>query len=71
MQVRENTEQTEIDGTNGKKEDEVSEKLIYEEESYVIRGACMEVYKVMGNGFLIVNFGRYPLIEWIRLPNIK
>jgi hypothetical protein len=26
--------------------------LIYEEESYLIRGACFEVYKVMGNGFL-------------------
>ncbi len=26
--------------------------LIFEEESYLIRGACMEVYKVMGNGFL-------------------
>jgi GxxExxY protein len=30
----------------------MSEKLIYEPESYTIRGACMEVYKVMGNGFL-------------------
>jgi len=126
------------------------EKLIYDVESYEIRGACMEVYKVMGNGFLeavyqecleiefakrgvpfesqkpltliyngtrlkqtykpdficygkiiveikavskdspehraqvtnylkatgfqlglIVNFGHYPLIEWIRISNIK
>lgn len=30
----------------------MSERLIYEEESYSIKGACMEVYKTMGNGFL-------------------
>jgi GxxExxY protein len=30
----------------------MSEKLIYEEESYAIKGACMEVYKTLGNGFL-------------------
>ncbi|MBS1791279.1 MAG: GxxExxY protein [Acidobacteria bacterium] len=30
----------------------MGEKLIYEEESYAIKGACMEVYKTMGNGFL-------------------
>ncbi len=30
----------------------MSEKLIYEEESYAIKGACIEVYKTMGNGFL-------------------
>src|SRR5689334_8852892 len=30
----------------------MGDKLIYEEESYAIRGACMEVYKTMGNGFL-------------------
>ncbi|MGE0133081.1 MAG: GxxExxY protein [Blastocatellales bacterium] len=28
------------------------EKLIYPDESYAIRGACMEVYKALGNGFL-------------------
>ena len=27
-------------------------KLIYEEESYQIRGACMEVYREMGCGYL-------------------
>ena len=27
-------------------------KLIYEEESYAIRGVAFEVYKEMGNGFL-------------------
>ena len=27
-------------------------KLIFEEETYKILGACMEVYKVLGNGFL-------------------
>lgn len=132
------------------RESGVSEKLIYEPESYAIRGACMEVYKVMGNGFLeavyqecleielakcgipfeaqkkltlmyngrvlkqtyipdficygkiileikavsrttpehraqvtnclkatgyqlglLANFGHYPLLEWVRLPNIK
>jgi GxxExxY protein len=26
--------------------------LIYPDESYAIRGACMEVYKTLGNGFL-------------------
>ena len=26
--------------------------LIYENETYAIRGACFEVYNVMGNGFL-------------------
>lgn len=30
----------------------MNDRLIYEEESYVIKGACMEVYKTMGNGFL-------------------
>jgi GxxExxY protein len=128
----------------------MAEKLIYEPESYSIKGACMEVYKVMGNGFLeavyqecleielakcgipfeaqkkltlmcdgrvlkqkyvpdficydkivleikavsritpehraqvmnclkatgyqlglLANFGHYPLLEWVRLPNIK
>ncbi len=28
------------------------EKLIYEKESYQINGACFEVYKNMGSGFL-------------------
>ncbi len=28
------------------------EKLIYPDESYAIRGACMDVYKTLGNGFL-------------------
>lgn len=27
-------------------------ELMYEEDTYKILGACMEVYKVMGNGFL-------------------
>ncbi len=30
----------------------MSEKLIYDEESYAIKGTCMEVYKTIGNGFL-------------------
>jgi GxxExxY protein len=29
----------------------MSEALIYEAESYAIKGACMEVYKTLGNGF--------------------
>ncbi len=28
------------------------EKLIYEDESYLIKGAAMHVYSVLGNGFL-------------------
>jgi len=36
----------------GKKESTQMPNLIYEEESYLIRGACFEVYKEMGNGFL-------------------
>lgn len=28
------------------------EKLVYSEESFAIKGACMEVYKTLGNGFL-------------------
>lgn len=30
----------------------MNEKLIYADESYAIRGACMEVYTTLGNGFL-------------------
>ena len=30
----------------------VSSKLIFPDESYAINGACMEVYKTLGNGFL-------------------
>ena len=29
-----------------------AEKLIYEAESYAIKGAAMQVYGVLGNGFL-------------------
>ncbi len=28
------------------------EKLIYPDESYAIRGACMDVDRTLGNGFL-------------------
>ena len=28
------------------------EKIVYKDEGYQIYGACMEVYKVLGNGFL-------------------
>jgi GxxExxY protein len=30
----------------------MEEKLIYSAESYEIKGACIEVYKTLGNGFL-------------------
>jgi GxxExxY protein len=30
----------------------MTEKLIYSNESYLINGACMEVYRTLGNGFL-------------------
>jgi GxxExxY protein len=30
----------------------MKESLIFPEESYAITGACMEVYKILGNGFL-------------------
>ncbi len=30
----------------------MSEKLIYSDESYLINGACMQVYRTLGNGFL-------------------
>jgi GxxExxY protein len=30
----------------------VNEKVISAEESYLITGACMEVYRTLGNGFL-------------------
>ncbi len=30
----------------------MNEKLIYADESYLIKGACMDVYKTLGHGFL-------------------
>ena len=30
----------------------MNERLIYADESYLIKGACMEVYRTLGNGFL-------------------
>ena len=56
MSEEESTEQTEImeqtdEDKEGNEMDE-DEKLIYVDESYVIRGAVMEVYKILGNGFL-------------------
>jgi len=32
--------------------DRMDKKLIYEEETYAIRGAIFEVYKTLGSGFL-------------------
>ena len=30
----------------------MSDELVYEEESYALRGAVFEVYKTLGNGYL-------------------
>ena len=30
----------------------MEERIVFKEESYRVNGACFEVYKVMGNGFL-------------------
>jgi GxxExxY protein len=44
----------------------MSEKLIYEEESYAIKGACMEVYRTLGNGFLEAVYQECLVIEFRR-----
>jgi len=44
------------------------EQILFKEESYRIIGACIEVYKEKGNGFL-VNFGHRPKIENERFVN--
>jgi len=44
-------------------------KLIYEEESYVIRGAIFEVYKTLGSGFL-EDVYQLALEEELRLRHI-
>ncbi len=44
--------------------------VIYREESYRLIGACFEVYKEKGCGFLeavLVNFGHFPKVEWERI----
>lgn len=41
-------------------------ELIYEQESYAIRGACMEVYKTLGNGFLESVYQECTEIEFAR-----
>ena len=45
------------------------EKLIYEEETYAIRGAIFEVYKTLGNGYLEEVY-QNALEEELRLRNI-
>jgi len=40
--------------------------LIYKEESYQIVGACFDVYKTMGNGFLEPVYQECLEIEFIR-----
>jgi GxxExxY protein len=42
------------------------EKLIYPNESYAITGACMEVYKALGNGFLEAVYQECLEIEFTR-----
>ena len=55
--------------------------IVYKDESYAIMGACFEVYKEKGCGFvepvylkatgytlgLLVNFGGYPQVEYERI----
>ena len=59
-------------GTNGKKRNKrkkaeiMSGKLIYSDESYLINGACMEVYKTLGNGFLEAVYQECLEIEFIK-----
>lgn len=43
-----------------------TEKAIFPEESYAINGACMEVYKNMGNGFLEAVYQECVEIEFQR-----
>ena len=51
-------------------------KLIYEDETYAIRGAIFEVYKTLGDNYLKatghklglqVNFGAYPKVDIRRI----
>jgi GxxExxY protein len=46
-----NTKQTKNHETD-EKGPKMNETLIFPDESYKITGACMEVYKTLGNGFL-------------------
>ena len=40
-------------------------KILYKEESYAIIGACFNVYKEMGNGFLEAVYQEYLEMEFI------
>ena len=44
--------------------------LIFEEESFAIRGACFEVYKTLGSGFLEAVY-QEALAQEFRLQNIS
>jgi GxxExxY protein len=44
--------ETSENSETSEKEQLMDEKVIFPEESYVINGACMEVYRGIGNGFL-------------------
>jgi GxxExxY protein len=46
--------------------------LIYPDESYAIRGACMDVYKILGNGFLEAVYQECLEIEFKRrqIPHV-
>jgi GxxExxY protein len=42
----------------------MSDRIIFPDESYVINGACMEVYKTLGNGFLELVYQECSEIEF-------
>jgi len=44
-------------------------KIIYKEESYAIIGACFNVYKEMGNGFLEAVYQECLEMELFRKEN--
>ena len=46
----------------------MGERIVFKDKSYRIMGACLEVYKEKGNGFL-VDFGRHPKIEHEQFAN--
>ena len=45
------------------------ERIIFKEQSYRIIGACFEVYKEKGNGFLEAVYHECPALELERFVN--